>query len=157
MLCSAQSILRRAWGRELVMQATIKYGYRRYLVREFVEDVRTGMSDEALQKKYVISRKKFFLYKGIALDITAKEKSHKPRPKIQINAVEFLDDIRSGVDDEELMVKYRLIPRHLQSAFRKMIAQGFITPLELCNRLKVTKSQVREAFLEMGRAVEELN
>ncbi len=124
---------------------------------EFVEDVRTGMSDEALQRKYVISRNKFYLYKATALDIIAKQKAQGAGSRIKINAAQFLDDIRSGMDDDALMLKYNLIQRHLQTAFRKIIEKGLITPLELCNRLKVTRSQVREAFLEMGKAIRELD
>jgi hypothetical protein len=130
---------------------------QKMVVNEFVADVRAGMGDEALQRKYVIARTKFYLYKATALDIIAKERSKNPTAKIRINATEFLDDIRSGMDDEALMIKYNLIPRNLQTAFRKMIEKGLITPLELCNRLKVTKSQVREAFLEMGKAIKELD
>ena len=58
---------------------------------------------------------------------------------------------------KQLMVKYNLLPRHLQSAFRQIINAGLITPLELSNRLKITKSQVREAFVEMGKAIKELD
>lgn len=130
---------------------------RRLLANEFVQDIKAGMSDEALQRKYVISRNKFYLYKATALDIIAKERAHKSKGKIRINASQFLEDIRSGMDDEALMIKYNLISRNLQTAFRKIIEKGLITPLELCNRLKVTKSQVREAFLEMGKAIRELD
>jgi hypothetical protein len=130
---------------------------QKMVVNEFVEDVRAGMRDGALQRKYAISRTKFYLYKATALDIIAKEKSHNSRGRIRINATEFLDDIRSGLDDDALMIKYNLVQRNLQTAFRKIIEKGLITPLELCNRLKVTKSQVREAFLEMGKAIRELD
>jgi hypothetical protein len=141
----------------LTLQANIKDGSGSQIAREFVEDVRAGMNDEALRRKYVITRKKFYLYKARALDIIAKEKAQNSKIKIKISAGRFLDDIRSGMDDESLMVKYGLIQRHLQTAFRKVIEKGLITPLELCNRLKVTKSQVREAFLEMGQAIRELD
>ncbi len=130
---------------------------KRMLANEFVQDIKGGMSDEALQRKYVISRNKFYLYKATALDILAKEKTQNSKGKIRISATQFLDDIRSGMDDDALMIKYNLIPRNLQTAFRKVIEKGLITPLELCNRLKVTKSQVREAFLEMGKAIRELD
>jgi type IV secretory pathway TrbF-like protein len=135
----------------------MKISQQRMVASEFVEDVRIGMSDEALQRKYAISQKKFYLYKATALDIIAKQKTQGSSSKIKLNAAQFLDDIRSGMDDETLMLKYNLIQRHLQTAFRKIIEKGLITPLELCNRLKVTKSQVREAFLEMGKAIRELD
>ena len=136
----------------MTLQANIKDVSGSQIAREFVEDVRAGMNDKALQWKYAIPHKKFYLYKATALDIIAKEKARKAKAKIKIDAAQFLDDIRSGMDDDALMVKYGLIQRHLQTAFRKVIEEGLITPLELCNRLKVTTSQVREAFLEMGKA-----
>ncbi|HTY24534.1 MAG TPA: hypothetical protein VMC85_15460 [Desulfomonilaceae bacterium] len=125
--------------------------------RQFVRDVRIGLSDAALQGKYDIPSNKFYLYKATALDFIAKEDARKTKKKIKINAKQFLVDIWSGMDDEALMAKYKLIPRHLQSAFRQIINAGLITPLELSNRLQITKSQVREAFVEMGKAVRELD
>ncbi len=91
------------------------------------------------------------------MDIIAKERTQESKKQIEIKAKHFLVDIRSGMDDEALMIKHNLLPRHLQSAFRKIIEAGLMTPLELSNRLQITKSQVREAFIEMGKAVRELN
>ena len=125
--------------------------------RAFIQDVRDGLGDGALQFKYCLPSDKFYLYKATALDIIAKEDAQKSKNKIEINAKQFLVDIWSGMDDEALMVKHNLLPRHLQSAFRQIINAGLITPLELSNRLKITKSQVREAFVEMGKAIRELD
>jgi hypothetical protein len=126
--------------------------------REFIQDVRVGLSDAALQWKYGLPDHKFLLYKATALDIIAKERTQQSKKRIEIHAKQFLVDIWSGMDDEALMVKHNLLlPRHLQSAFRQIISLGLITPLELANRLKITKSQVREAFVEMGKAIKELD
>jgi hypothetical protein len=125
--------------------------------REFVQDVRDGLNDTALQSKYRLPSNKFYLYKATVLDLIAKQDAQKSKNKIEIRAKQFLVDIWSGMDDEQLMAKYNLLPRHLQSAFRQMINTGLITPLELSNRLKITKSQVREAFVEMGKAIKELD
>jgi hypothetical protein len=124
---------------------------------QFVADVRAKMSDETLQKKYGFSSRKFYLYKASALDIIAKEDAQKPKRSIRISAKEFLTDIHSGMDDEALMIKYGLLPRQLQSAFRQIINAGLATPMELSKRLSITKSQVREAFVEVGKAIAELD
>ena len=124
---------------------------------EFVADVRAGLSDAFLQSKYGLSGHKYYLHKATALDIIAKERAQESKKQIEIKAKQFLVDIRSGMDDEALMIKHNLLPRHLQSAFRKIIEAGLITPLELSNRLQITRSQVREAFVEMGKAVRELD
>jgi hypothetical protein len=126
--------------------------------RQFVADVRAKISDEALQKKYGFSRKKFYFYKASALDIIAKEDSQrKHKRSIKVSAKEFLIDIRSGMDEEALMIRYGLEPRQLQSAFRQIINAGLATPMELSKRLSITKSQVREAFVEVGKAITELD
>jgi DNA-binding MarR family transcriptional regulator len=80
-----------------------------------------------------------------------------PKPVLKISAKQVLEDIRSGMDDEELMKKYSLSNRQVQRLFRKMIAEGFISPMELANRLCVTKSQVTEAIDQMKRAADELD
>jgi hypothetical protein len=125
--------------------------------RQFVADVRARISDEILQKKYGLSRRKFYLYKASALDIIAKEDAQKTKRRIVIDAKKFISDIRSGMDDEGLMIRYGLQPRQLQKAFRQIINAGLVTPLELSKRLSITKSQVREAFVEVGKAIAELD
>ncbi len=136
----------------------MKSGQPNPRARQFIQDVRVGLSDGALQSKYGLPDHKFLLYKATALDLIAKERTQKSKKRIEINAKQFLVDIWSGMDDEGLMIKHNLfLPRHLQSAFRQIISLGFITPLELANRLKITKSQVREAFVEMGKAVKDPN
>jgi hypothetical protein len=73
------------------------------------------------------------------------------RPRIVVSAHDVVKDIRSGMDDQALMIKYGLSFRQLQRLFRKIIIGGFIAPLELAERLCVTKSQVSEAFVEMKK------
>jgi uncharacterized protein (DUF433 family) len=80
-----------------------------------------------------------------------------PKPILKISVKQVLDDIRSGMGDEELMKKYNLTNRQIQRLFRKMIAEGFVSPMELANRLCVTKSQVTEAIDQMKRAINELD
>jgi hypothetical protein len=122
----------------------------------FIRDVASGMTDEDLQKKYRVSGQKFILYKATALDIIAKNKRKNPN-KRKLKARDFLKDVKRGMGDNELMEKYLLSRRALQSALRQLIELGLATPLELSNRLSITKSQVREAFVEMGKAIKELD
>lgn len=80
-----------------------------------------------------------------------------PKPVLKISVKQVLQDIRSGMDDEELMKKYSLSNRQVQRLFRKMIAEGFMSPMELANRLCVTKSQVTEAIDQMKKAIDEID
>jgi hypothetical protein len=122
----------------------------------FIRDVASGMADEDLQEKYRVSGQKFILYKATALDIIAKNKRKNPN-KRKLKARDFMKDVKRGMGDNELMEKYLLSRRALQSALRQLIELGLATPLELSNRLSITKSQVREAFVEMGKAIKELD
>jgi hypothetical protein len=79
------------------------------------------------------------------------------KPKLTISAGEVLEDLKSGMDDEAFMIKYSLTYRQLQRLFRKMIMGGFISPLELAERLCVTRSQVTEAFGQVNKAIDELD
>ena len=74
-----------------------------------------------------------------------------------VSAHDVVQDIKSGMDDEALMIKYRLSFRQLQRLFRKIIIGGFIGPMELAQRLCVTKSQVAEAFVELKKAAKGLD
>ena len=127
------------------------------ITREFVTDVLAGMSDAELQEKHRLSGNDFYAYKATVLDFIAKKHSQTTGRRIEISATQFLADLRSGLDDEALMIKYGLLPRQLQRAFRKMIKAGHITALEISGRLEITKSQVTKAFVEMGKAIKELD
>jgi uncharacterized protein (DUF433 family) len=122
----------------------------------FIRDLASGMTDQDLQEKYRVSGQKFILYKATALDIIAKNKRKNPN-KRKLKARDFLKDVKRGMSDNELMEKYLLTRRALQSALRQLIELRLATPLELSNRLSITKSQVREAFVEMGKAIRELD
>jgi hypothetical protein len=79
------------------------------------------------------------------------------KPKIKISANEVLEDIRSGMDDEGFMLKYTITYRQLQALFRKLIKAGYISPLELAERLCVTQSQVTEVMDQVTKAIDELD
>jgi hypothetical protein len=123
----------------------------------FLDDIKKGLSDEQLQQKYNLSGRKFYLYKAAALDWLAKQKTNQAQGSRQISAKQILKDINSGIDDEGLMLKFNLTPRQLQSIFRQIINAGLATPMELSRRLSITKSQVTEAFVEVGKAIRELD
>jgi hypothetical protein len=124
---------------------------------KFLRDIKAGMSDDILQKKYNLAGKKFYLYKAAALDYLAKKRAESSPVKRRISARQVLNDLNSGIDDQGLMTKYDLSPRQLQSIFRQIISAGLATPMELSGRLSITKSQVTEAFEEVGHAIRELD
>jgi hypothetical protein len=55
-------------------------------------------------------------------------------PKRKITAKDIVADLRSGLTDPELMTKYRLTSRGLQSVFRKLLSAQLITWDEVYGR-----------------------
>lgn len=137
------------------LRRTMNEGQSR--AKEFVADVRAGMPDMDLQTKYGLKKSKFFFYKATALDFLAKQEAKTSKSKRKINGHQLLSDVKSGMDDDSLMEKYNLTSRELQSVLRQIIHAGLATVMELSARLSITKSQVREAFVEMGKAIHELD
>ncbi len=79
------------------------------------------------------------------------------KPKLTVSAKEVLEDLKAGMDDEAFMVKYKITYRQLQRLFRKLIMGGYVSPLELADRLCVTKSQITEALDQASKAIDELD
>jgi hypothetical protein len=55
-------------------------------------------------------------------------------PKRKINGQAFINDIRAGMTDTELMLQYNLSSRMLQSLFRTLLNTKAITPAEIYER-----------------------
>jgi DNA-binding MarR family transcriptional regulator len=79
------------------------------------------------------------------------------KEKRTLSAKEVLEDLRSGFDDQMLMEKYSLTYRQLQRLFRKLIIGGFVSPLELAERLCVTQSQVTEVMDQVKKMIDEID
>jgi hypothetical protein len=126
-------------------------------VQEFIADVRAGLSDDTLKRKYSLSGQKFLIAKASAKDYLAKVKRESAKPTRTIDGKQFLTDLESGLDDDALMMRYNLTQRQLQRLFRQLISAGLVTALQISKRLSITKSQVTEAFVEMGKAIKELD
>jgi hypothetical protein len=54
--------------------------------------------------------------------------------KRQINGRDILNDLRSGMADSELQVKYKIAKKALLNVFKKLVACKAISHLELCER-----------------------
>lgn len=123
--------------------------------KSFLEDVRAGVAEEILREKYNLSASEFLVAKATAKDLLRSRKSAGSEPARQINGRQFLNDLNSGMDDEALMTKYDLSQREIQSLFRQLIEAGLITAMKLANRLEITKSQVYEAFKQLGKIIDD--
>jgi len=121
--------------------------------KEFIEDVKGGMSDDQLEDKYRLGGRKLVLAKAVAKEYLAKQEADAPESKPKVNAREILADVKSGLNNDALMWKYSLTARQLQSVFRKIIGSGLATPMELSDRLSITTSQIVETFADVEKAI----
>ena len=60
--------------------------------------------------------------------------------KRKITGREVLKDIKAGMDDPELMDKYKLSAQGLQSVFNKLVNAGVLTQAELDARVPVSET-----------------
>jgi hypothetical protein len=121
--------------------------------QQLVADIDSGIPDADLMAKYRLQPEVFYRYKAAVKDSLAQKNTASERSKLSLDAHQILDDLRAHMDDQSLMMKHNLTQRQLQGVFRQLIHEGLIAPLEIANRLKVTKSQVTEAFVEMGKDI----
>jgi rubrerythrin len=66
--------------------------------------------------------------------------------KRRISGKKFLQDVRDGLTDVQLMEKYRIKPVTLQYIFRKLLQEGFMTHLEFYARSELRESELFAAF-----------
>jgi hypothetical protein len=76
--------------------------------------------------------------------------------KHRINANEFVADLRRGVDDQQLMMKYRLTEPMLGKVFDKLIDADLLSLDELWKRSMLSDSQITRAYVEAQKAIDEL-
>jgi hypothetical protein len=75
----------------------------------------------------------------------------------KVKATELVKDMRSGMDDNELMLKYDLTEKQLEMVFQKLIDANFITAVEMWERAKLSDTQITKAYVEAQKAIDELN
>jgi uncharacterized protein (DUF433 family) len=83
--------------------------------QQVLEDIRGGMDDSALMKKYNLSAK------GLASLFRKLASIGSIR---WLNAQDIISDIRKGMSDEDLLEKYRLSKAGLESLFSELIKAG---------------------------------
>lgn len=125
--------------------------------RQMMLDLRNNLTDRQLMRKHGLSKKglaslfRKLLQKKL---ITRKELAKRMgietceitvaleglgTSKVVIEASEVLKDLSEDVPDEELMRKYKLSPKGLQSLMRKLYLKGLVTKEDLANRKNLPK------------------
>lgn len=77
--------------------------------------------------------------------------------QVRINIESFLEDVRAGLNDNELMHRYGIRAKTLQRVFDKLVATGRVTDDELQNRSPFIDTQAVVEFLGVKSAIEELD
>ena len=77
--------------------------------------------------------------------------------QVRINIESFLEDVRAGLNDDELMNRYGIRAKTLQRVFDKLVATGRVTDEELQNRSPFIDTQSVVEFLGVKSAIEELD
>ncbi|MBM3298721.1 MAG: hypothetical protein FJY85_02060 [Deltaproteobacteria bacterium] len=99
---------------------------------EALRDIRSGMDDVSLMKKYNLSAKGLESLYGKLLGVGALKRSEvDPKFKVEVKARDVLADIRSGMTKVEFVNKYRLSGKGMQSLFEKMVLARILTQPEL--------------------------
>ncbi len=97
---------------------------REIRAREVLEDIRAGMGHVALMEKYRLSPVGLHnLFEELTnlglLELTDRHEVIPGRQRIKIR--EIVSDIKAGMTDPELMTKYKIDRKALQSLFKKLL------------------------------------
>jgi len=74
--------------------------------------------------------------------------------KRKIKAKPLVEDIRSGMTDEEIMAKYCVSLRQFEKLLWRLLDAGAITEMEVYERTSVSDSTVTRAFTDTTQALE---
>ena len=121
--------------------------------REFVKDVGAGLDNASLQAKYNLSGEKLSTYKAVAQDILTRRRADRHRHRRRIDWHQFLNDVKSGMNDDALMIKYKIVESQLRKLYGKVIIAGLASPVELGAWLQTRERPVKRPRKLFGRLV----
>lgn len=105
-------------------------GTREVSAKEALKDIQAGMDEASLMKKYKLSRRGLeSLYRELRRLglMESPQQSPENHPKVRIKIKEIVKDIRAGMTDTDLMRKYSLTSKSLQSILIKLLDLKAIT------------------------------
>ena len=125
--------------------------------QQALDDIRSGMDDQALMEKYNVSAKGLeslftkMLSAGVITQADLDRRASESRGKVDIskyvselartelkgrrvNAQEAVRDIKAGISDADLMENYRLSAKGLQDLFGQLVEAGLVAQAEIDRR-----------------------
>jgi hypothetical protein len=101
--------------------------------KEFLADVKTGIDDVGLMRKYEITRRQL---KGLLRQLAeAGALDPMERLTLEISSKDFISDFRSGISDAQLMERYHLSPEELDAVCARLKTMGALSQEEWENRI----------------------
>lgn len=87
-------------------------------------------------------------------DVDLKRGGYTMEPR-RISGLQLVKDVRAGMGDRTLMLKYQLTAKQLEAVLKGLLRADRITPMQLYERTSLSDSQITKAFVEkeMGEAV----
>ena len=94
---------------------------RRFSAKEIIQDIRSGMDETVLRKKYQVSLKglETLYQKLIATGLLGNDLQLIPR---KINLLAILADMRAGMSQSDILKKYELSESMLRQLSKKLLA-----------------------------------
>jgi hypothetical protein len=86
--------------------------------------------------------------------VHAEEGLYMQGPKRKINAKPLVEDLRSGMRDEQIMEKYCVSFGQFEKLLWRLLDAGAITEMEVYERTSVSESTVARAFTETREALQ---
>lgn len=76
---------------------------------------------------------------------------------LSIKAKEFVEDVRSAMDDEGLIAKYGLTPEQLHRVFKQFMDMDLLSQDQISVRAQLSESAITRAFLDVQRDSREID
>ncbi|MFC1834839.1 ankyrin repeat domain-containing protein [Thermodesulfobacteriota bacterium] len=108
--------------------------------KEMLKNVREGMDDAAIMKKYRLSPKglQSLFKKMVAAGVIHQKDLDKRSEEAKLDLEQVAQDVRAGADDAALTKKYRLTPKLLAQLYDNLLDAGLIQVEEFYSRQPVS-------------------
>lgn len=147
---------------EALLQRLVDKG----LVTQQQIDARVNLADTAITKAFVETRKSMHeldyaetqrvdpieALASVKHEIAPARQPAKPK----IKAKQFVKDVEVGMSDPQLMQKYGLGEKQLNSLFQRVVELGLITVEQLYARTSISETSITKAFVEVYQSLQEL-
>lgn len=147
---------------EALLQRLVDKG----LVTQQQIDARVNLADTAITKAFVETQRSmqeldYAETQSVdpveALAAVKKEVTPPPQPaKPKIKAKQFVRDVEARMSDPQLMEKYGLDEKQLNSLFQRLVDLGMLSVQILYNRTSISDTSITKAFVEVYQSLEEL-